>query len=121
MEGLGQLAHVKGGDALAYHKGGHALVSGRRYRISLFMKLDHVEANAKLYGGGGVGVYLLNTPKQNVSFPENRLTGTTDWIHQSWEFTAAEESETFANRLYLDMWSAVGMVYFTGVRLEEVE
>lgn len=26
MEGLGQLAHVKGGDALAYRKGGHALV-----------------------------------------------------------------------------------------------
>lgn len=104
-----------------FGKGGHALVSGRRYRISLFMKLNHVEANAKLYGGGGVGVYLLNTPKQNVSFPENRLTGTTDWFHQSWEFTAAEGSETFANRLYLDMWSAVGMVYFTGVRLEEVE
>jgi len=99
-------------------KGG--LTSGKRYRISLFLKLDNVVQNKRLFGGGGVGVYLQNTVKQNVSFPQNRLTGTTGWFHQAWEFTAVEGSEDSTNKVQLDLWSGIGTVYFTGVRLEEL-
>lgn len=88
---------------------------GKRYRISLFVKLENVVGNGP---SGGVGVRAW--AGTNPWFPERRLTGSTDWIHQEFFFTAAANCEKVPSRLSLSLWNATGTVWFTGVRLEAV-
>lgn len=94
---------------------GH-LKPGQKYRISLFVKLENVVSHGK---GGGFGMRVWDD--KNVWFPERRITGTTDWIHQAYTFTAGPKSEQYANTCTFYLWNATGTLWVAGARFEEVE
>lgn len=99
-----------------YFRGqGTQMVPGRRYRISFFVKLENV-APAGSDGGFGARVWH----DRNVWFPDHRLTGSTDWIHQEYFFTAGPGADKCENTLTFLLWNATGSVYVTGVLLEEL-
>lgn len=85
-----------------------------KYRLSVFVKLDGVTSHGK---GGGVGFNIWDD--KNVWFPLNRITGSSGWINQSFEFTTGPNVEKFANYVNLDFWNASGTVWFAGAWLEE--
>ena len=88
---------------------------GVRYRISFFVKLDNVVSHGN---GGGVGAKVWHDC--NTSFPRNRLTGTTDWIHQEYFFTAGPKSADSYSEFVLYLWNATGTVEFSDVRMEQL-
>lgn len=86
---------------------------GVRYRISYFVRLhDVVPAEAD----GGVGIRIFCD--HNSWFPKNRITGTTDWIHQEFFFTAGEGSSDYLSQFTLYLWHATGTVEYAGLRIE---
>lgn len=86
---------------------------GRKYRISFFVRLQGVESRGK---GGGVGVRVWHD--RNEWFPRNRMTGTTDWIHQEYFFTAGPKSADFTSQFVIYLWNATGTVEYADVRIE---
>ena len=89
---------------------------GVRYRISFFVKLDNVVSHGN---GGGVGAKVWHDC--NTWFPRNRLTGTTDWIHQEYFFTAGPKSADSYSEFVLYLWNATGSVEFSDVRMEQLQ
>ena len=95
-----------------------------KYRLSYFIKLDHLE-QAKTGGSRGACVeYEEYTPKYRAEHcPKGPFwTGTYDWLHQSMEFTTGPDVDKPRCRphLWLRAFSCVGTVWFDGMRLEEV-
>ncbi len=99
-----------------FEKAHGRLRPGKRYRLSLFARLTDVAPTAR---GGGAGVRVWCD--HNSWFPKNFLTGTTDWIHQSFEFTAGPKSQDFHSQVELRLWNATGAASFADLRLEEVD
>lgn len=89
---------------------------GREYRVSFFVRLSDVVSHGN---GGGVGVRVWHD--KNLWFPKNRLTGTTDWIHQEFRFTAGEKSADYQSQFMLYLWNATGQVEFADLRIEPCE
>ena len=94
---------------------GH-LKPDQKYRISLFVKLENVVSRGK---GGGFGMRVWDD--KNVWFPERRITGTTDWIHQEYTFTAGPKCDQCGNTCTYYLWNATGTLWVAGARFEEVE
>ena len=85
------------------------------YRVSFFVRLTDVVPHDK-NGGAGVRVWC----DHNSWFPKNRLTGTTDWIHQEFTFKAGENSAKHESQFSVYLWNASGVVEYAGLRVEEV-
>lgn len=88
---------------------------GRRYRISLFVKLMGVKG-----AGTKSGFAVRSWAGVNTWHPERFLTGDMDWTHLEFFFTAAANCEKVPNALSVSLWEASGTVLVTGVRLEEM-
>ena len=88
---------------------------GVRYRVSFFVRLTDVVPREP---GGGAGVRVWCD--HNSWFPKNRLTGTTDWIHQEFFFTAGPKSESHDSQFSVYLWAATGRVEYVGFRVEEM-
>ena len=89
---------------------------GVRYRISYFVRLDNVVAGT---GDGGVGIRIWCD--HNSWFPQNRMTGSTGWIHQEFFFTAGKNCGNFESQLSLYLWHSTGAVEFADLRIEEAD
>lgn len=89
---------------------------GVRYRISYFVRLHNVVPGA---ADGGVGIRTLCD--HNTWFPKNRITGTTDWIHQEFFFTAGKKSSERLSQFTLYLWHSTGAVEYAGLRIEPCE
>lgn len=94
------------------------LQEGRRYRLSFMVRLDSVQPVGK---GGGVVVNIQDTGNRWFP-PRNWLTGTTDWIRQSFEFTAAKGTNTGKQKakISLVIYNARGTAWFDDVKIEEL-
>ena len=93
---------------------GH-LKPGARYRISFFVRLQDI-VPTKADGGVCMRVWC----DHNSFFPANPLTGTTDWIHQSFEFVAGPKSSACQNEYMVYCRNATGTVEYADLRLEEL-
>lgn len=87
---------------------------GVRYRLSYFTRLTDVVPKGP---GGGAGVRIWTD--RNLWFPKNRLTGTTDWIHQEFVFTAGPKSAEHDSQFSVYLWEAAGTVEYADFRIEE--
>ena len=91
------------------------LKPGQRYRVSYFVRLtDVVPQKPKS------GVCMRVWCDHNTFFPHNHMTGTTGWIHQSFEFTAGPKSGDFENAYQVYLWNSTGTVEYADLRLEEL-
>ena len=102
--------------------GERRLKPNTRYRLSFFVKLDNV---SPLKRGGGV-VALVWDDDKSLRFPTpaaggGPLTGTTDWIAQSYEFTSGPNTNG-SRKSYVDLCisGATGTIWVDDVRLEVV-
>ena len=86
-----------------------------RYRLSYYVKLDKVVVNKR---GGGVYVEVFDGRK--LGYPRNPLSGTTDWIKQSFEFTTPEKVSP-KPYMMLRMLFASGTAWFDHVEITEAE
>jgi len=91
------------------------LKPGGKYRISFFVRLTDV-VPVKRQSGAGVRAWS----DHNHFFPHNYLTGTTDWIAQSFEFTAGPKSAACESGLEIFLRFSTGRVEYAGLRLEEL-
>lgn len=91
------------------------LKPGQRYRVSFFVRLKGVVP----YGHEG-GARMKVWCDHNTFFPQNALTGTTDWMHQSFEFVAGPKSAEFNSQFRVSLWNATGQVDYADLRLEEI-
>jgi hypothetical protein len=94
------------------------LVAGKRYKLSYMVRLKDVKP---LKRGGGVVVNLWDDA--NRWFPSsNRLTGTMDWTRQTFEFTAAKNTNQGKRpaTLRLRFVNAIGTAWFDDVSIEEI-
>ena len=99
-------------------KGASRLQTGRRYRLSFFMKLKDVRAYQ--FGGGACVLVMHGGDDTAHTFPY--LTGSSDWIHQEFTFTARpEKSDDAPEFVRARLTNASGEVWFDGFRLEEVK
>lgn len=101
-------------------KGDRRLKPNRRYRLSYFLKLENV---VPLRRSGGVSARIWDD--KNVWFPSDKegqpFVGTTDWIAQSYEFTAGPETNVHRpSYLSIDLREATGTVWVDDVRLDEL-
>jgi len=98
--------------------GSVALKSGRRYRLSYFVKTNDIQPVSR---GGGVGP-LIMAKGWSREFPETRnfLAGTVPWIRQVFEFTTPSDLSPEACPLYLRIRYATGTAWFDDVRIDEV-
>ena len=94
------------------------LKANRKYRLSFYVKLE----NVKPVGQGGVCANLWDD--RNRWFPaHNYLSGSTDWIFQSFTFTTGEKTGLQGKTipyLRLRIMNAEGTAWFDDVRLEEL-
>lgn len=91
------------------------LEPGTRYRLSYFVKLDNVKGR-----GRETGVCVNLWSDRNRWFPSVRLTGTTPWIRQSFEFTTGKNEKTqFSVKPF--MLNCSGTAHFDNISLEKVE
>ena len=90
------------------------LEAGIRYRLSYFVKLHNVKGKERESG------FCVNLwSDRNRWFPAVKLTGTTPWIRQSFEFTTGKnEKKTFKIKPF--MHSCSGTVYIDKVTLEKI-
>lgn len=92
------------------------LKPGMRYRLSYFVKLENVKGRGR---ESGVCVNLGGLDR-NRWFPSVKLTGTTPWIRQSFEFTTKKDEKTiFYVKPFL--LSCSGTANFDDISLEKVE
>ena len=93
------------------------LKQNTKYRLSYYVKLQDVKA---LKRGGGVCANLFDD--RNRWFPTyNYLTGTNDWIYQTFEFTTGKNTNAKIKAyLRLRIFNAKGTVWFDDVKLEEI-
>lgn len=89
-----------------------------KYRLSFYVKLENVKP---LMQGGGVCANIWDDA--NRWFPDhNKLTGTTDWTFQNYEFTSGKNTNgKNASYIRLRILNAEGTVWFDDVRLEEIK
>jgi len=92
------------------------LKPGARYRVSYFVRLTDV-VPLKPRSGVCMRVWC----DHNTFFPKNHMTGTTDWIHQSFEFTAGPKSADFESSYQIYLWNSSGTVDYADLRLEEIQ
>lgn len=90
------------------------LEPGTRYRLSYFVKLSNVKGNERESG------FCVNLwSDRNRWFPATKLTGTTPWIRQSFEFTtASDEKRRFKIKPF--MHSCSGSVNIDCISLEKI-
>lgn len=89
---------------------------GRRYRMSIFIRLDNVVSHGR---DGGFRVRICDD--LNRWFPERSITGTTGWFHQEYVFTAGPESDMRNCACWIyPLYNATGTVYLSGARFEEI-
>ena len=88
---------------------------GVRYRVSYFVRLNDV-VPVKPRSGVCMKVWC----DHNTFFPHNHMTGTTDWMHQSFEFTAGPKSSEFRSDYAIFLWNSTGSVDYADLRLEEL-
>lgn len=89
--------------------------AGHRYRVSCFVRLTDV-VPLKPQSGFRMNVWC----DHNTFFPKNCMTGTTGWIHQSFEFVAGQKSADYESSCSVFFWNATGRVDLADLRLEEV-
>ncbi len=96
---------------------GDALKPGTRYRISFFVKGKDI---VPMREGGGAGLTLCDA--RNNMFPSPAaLSGTFDWIHQSFVHkTAPGTNKGGQSYIYLRLSGANGTAWFDGVTIEEI-
>ena len=90
------------------------LVSGKKYRLSFFMKLENVVPSQR---NGGACANFAN--RGNNWFPQRRPTGTTPWVFYETVYTAKAQ-EKGNPYLWMRLLFASGKVWFDDVRLEEL-
>ena len=100
--------------------GARRLKPNTRYRYSFFPKLEGV---TPLKRGGGVIARVWDD--RNLWFPSatdgGPLTGTTDWIAQSYEFTSGPKTnDGCKSYMGFEIRQATGTVWVDDVRLEEL-
>ena len=91
------------------------LKPGRRYRVSYFVRLTDVVPQKPRSG-----VCMRVWCDHNTFFPHNHMTGSTGWIHQSFEFTAGPKSQDFESSYQVYLWNSTGTVEYADLRLEDV-
>jgi len=121
---LDRSTFVTGGQSVMIASGGpnfqiqqnlKPLKPATRYRLSYYVKLDKVVVNKR---GGGVYVQIYDGRK--LGYPCNPLSGTTDWIKQSFEFTTPENVCPNPH-VMLRMLFASGTAWFDHVTITEEE
>jgi len=86
-----------------------------RYRLSYFVKITDVKGRER-----ESGVCINLGSDRNRWFPNVKLTGTTPWIRQSFEFTTAKnEKKIFYVNLFL--LNCSGTANFDDISLEKIE
>ena len=105
--------------SLYYLDGGSAytLKPNTRYRISFFVKGENI---VPVRQGGGAGITICDA--FNNSYPKPAaLSGTFDWLYQSFEHkTAAETNLRGRSYIYLRVSGANGTAWFDGITIEEI-
>ena len=115
-----KVASTNGTATALYYLDGSAATSLKpetRYRISFFVKGRDIVPTRE---GGGAGLTLCDT--RNNSFPSPAaLSGTFDWLHQSFVHkTAPKTNEGGRSYIYVRISGANGTAWFDGVTIEEI-
>ena len=86
-----------------------------RYRLSYFLRTE------KLTGRGGAGAFIYFNKTEGRAFPRIRVTGTTPWHRESFEFvTPAATGGGRSPVLGLWIWNADGEAWFDNVEIAEL-
>jgi len=107
-------------------KGEGALVPGRRYRMSCFVKMKGVRPlNRPHYhsfsGGLRIAVTDYGGKKPVCTSARNFYIGDSDWMAQSLEFTYDPKGKDLKPEVSVTFYVAEGTVWFEGLRVEEVD
>jgi len=106
-------------------EGEGALVPGRRYRMSCFLKMKGVRPlNRPQYHSfsGGLRISVsghANRPASRIS--PNYYIGDSDWMAHSVEFTCDPDRKELSPAVEISFCAADGTVWVEGLRVEEVE
>ena len=100
--------------------GDAALKPNTKYRLSYFIKVEGLKRNGDR-GGACIEVEQYGKKYSALRHPQNLLTGTRDWIHQSMTFKTGDDvaQAKYKAMLWLRVFTATGRAWFDGVRLEE--
>lgn len=105
-------------------RGDSSLKPETKYRLSYFLKTDHLERiDSRNNSGACLEVEQYGNRYSALRIPNNYWSGTHDWLHQSQEFTTGSDvtNTAYKANLWLRIFHCKGTAWFDGVRLEEVK